>query len=382
MLLFSSSSLDRNIASVKWLSYAVVCLLNLNVMMSSFGKKHADRGYKSVYHGLIDLYYNGNPNPDYNVSLFITLAMGFVNVCGYITIASFLATTEVPLVVNLTDKVIKDAEYASPVRRSVFSLHILSLFFSDFSIATELFDSRLLISPSLPPHFSSSFLNVDFPPSCFHHLHVHPLVTAPQALPVSCSLPMVALGNCCRDSLHCHARRQLPRKDRLLPVHILVGGGLRPLVQSFAAQGHCGPHQPAGSEIRDYIRRGAHEIVSFFRACFVVHLCPHSYPYVFTVERHMPRTYCSRSTLSSISYLSYENRSFRNHVLLLACSVLGFFHSPFFSLLLLDIINNSSVLNDIMKSITIPLPALSMVLFTFIITVIVYAQFGRYRGEG
>lgn len=69
-------------------------------------------------------------------------------------------------------------------------------------------------------------------------------------------------------------------------------------------------------------------------------------------------------------------------MLLLACSVLGFFHSPFFSLLLLDIINNSSVLNDIMKSITIPLPALSMVLFTFIITVIVYAQFGRYRGEG
>jgi len=89
--------------------------LNLNVLMSSFGKKHTDRGYKSVYHGLYDVYFNGNPNPDYNVSLFITLAMGLVNVCGYITIAAFLATTEVPLVVSLMDKLIKDAEYASPV---------------------------------------------------------------------------------------------------------------------------------------------------------------------------------------------------------------------------------------------------------------------------
>lgn len=95
--------------------YALVCLLNLNVMMSSFGANHPDRGYASAYQGLVDLYANGNPTPAYNLSLYVTLGVGFVNACGYVTIAAFLATTEVPLVINLTDKATLEAGNAQPV---------------------------------------------------------------------------------------------------------------------------------------------------------------------------------------------------------------------------------------------------------------------------
>lgn len=214
---------------MKWLSYAIVCLLNLNVMMSSFGKKHTDRGYKSVYHGLYDLYYNGNPNADYNVSLFITLAMGFVNVCGYITIAAFLATTEVPLVVNLTDKLIKDAEYASPVSlvgedfglkvtHLCVELHacyfrILLRFLCFGSVApvrcacsVHVLHVRFLPSPSWPLFLPMFLPYMCTPPPCTP-------TTAPEALPVSPRVSLVALGHCCGDALHRHARRQLPRQD-------------------------------------------------------------------------------------------------------------------------------------------------------------------------
>jgi hypothetical protein len=57
--------------------------------------------------------------------------------------------------------------------------------------------------------------------------------------------------------------------------------------------------------------------------------------------------------------------------------VAGFYTAPFFTLMLLDIVNNSSVLQDIIRSITRPLPQLSVVFFTFIITVAIYAQFGE-----
>lgn len=75
--------------------------------------------------------------------------------------------------------------------------------------------------------------------------------------------------------------------------------------------------------------------------------------------------------------LSFFSRFFRNHVLLVGASVAGFYAAPFFTLMLLDIVNNSSVLQDIIRSITRPLPQLSVVFFTFIITVAIYAQFGE-----
>jgi hypothetical protein len=56
--------------------------------------------------------------------------------------------------------------------------------------------------------------------------------------------------------------------------------------------------------------------------------------------------------------------------------VLGFHSTPFFTLMLMDIVNNSQVLKDIIRSITRPLPQLGIVFFTFVITVVIYAQFG------
>jgi len=67
---------------------------------------------------------------------------------------------------------------------------------------------------------------------------------------------------------------------------------------------------------------------------------------------------------------------FRNHVVLMVFSVLGFNNSPYFTLMLLDIMNNSSVLGDIIKSITVPAFQLALVFYLFIVTVIIYAQFG------
>ena len=46
--------------------------------------------------------------------------------------------------------------------------------------------------------------------------------------------------------------------------------------------------------------------------------------------------------------------------------------------MLLDILNNSSVLQDIIKSITKPMPQLVIVLFTFAITIFIYAQWGAF----
>jgi len=57
-------------------------------------------------------------------------------------------------------------------------------------------------------------------------------------------------------------------------------------------------------------------------------------------------------------------------------SVLGFNKSPYFTLMLLDIMNNSTVLGNIIKSITVPAFQLALVFYLFVITVIIYAQFG------
>jgi hypothetical protein len=48
----------------------------------------------------------------------------------------------------------------------------------------------------------------------------------------------------------------------------------------------------------------------------------------------------------------------------------GFQSSPFFTLMLLDIVNNSSVLQDIVRSITTPARQLAIVFYTFVITVV------------
>jgi len=67
---------------------------------------------------------------------------------------------------------------------------------------------------------------------------------------------------------------------------------------------------------------------------------------------------------------------FRNHVLLMGASMAGFQSSPFFTLMLMDIINNSRILSSIILSITMPAEKIGIVFFTVICTVVIYAQFG------
>ena len=67
---------------------------------------------------------------------------------------------------------------------------------------------------------------------------------------------------------------------------------------------------------------------------------------------------------------------FRNHLILMYFSTNGVFDSGYLTLMLLDIINISPVLANILKSISGAIPHLSWVLYLFIITCVIYAQFG------
>ena len=67
---------------------------------------------------------------------------------------------------------------------------------------------------------------------------------------------------------------------------------------------------------------------------------------------------------------------FRNHVILVLCSVMGFQYTYFFTLMLLDVFSISSMLRDIIKCLTMPGAKLAMVFFLFICTFVIYATFG------
>jgi len=67
---------------------------------------------------------------------------------------------------------------------------------------------------------------------------------------------------------------------------------------------------------------------------------------------------------------------FRNHLLLQFISTQGFIQSEYFTLMLLDIVSNSSVLLSIIKSVTSPGVSLGMVLYLFICTLVIWASFG------
>jgi hypothetical protein len=67
---------------------------------------------------------------------------------------------------------------------------------------------------------------------------------------------------------------------------------------------------------------------------------------------------------------------FRNHVILQVFSILGFYDAKFFSLMLLDGMNNSSTLSAIIKSIISPGMSLMLVFYLFLISIVIYASFG------
>ena len=83
--------------------YALVVLLNLNIVMASYGKG-SNFGYVSIYRGL-----KGEVEDSYRFSLYLSLAYAVVNLAGYVVITSFLAMTEVPITIKQTDKAVAEA---------------------------------------------------------------------------------------------------------------------------------------------------------------------------------------------------------------------------------------------------------------------------------
>lgn len=67
---------------------------------------------------------------------------------------------------------------------------------------------------------------------------------------------------------------------------------------------------------------------------------------------------------------------FRNHLILVTFSILGFSNSTFFTLMLLDIVNNSHLLSDMFMAVMDPMPKLGLVLFFIVVVATIYAAFG------
>jgi hypothetical protein len=129
-------TMHTHFESIKLLQYALVVLLNLNVMLAGYGREtegseaptdggddggggdderrrleDADdfsvRGYKSPFSILAG---DEKVNPKYGGSLAITWILGISNFFGYFVIAMFLAVTEIPLVINTIDMGFEEVE--------------------------------------------------------------------------------------------------------------------------------------------------------------------------------------------------------------------------------------------------------------------------------
>eukprot|EP00615_Pteridomonas_danica_P005853 CAMPEP_0114339576 /NCGR_PEP_ID=MMETSP0101-20121206/7817_1 /TAXON_ID=38822 ORGANISM="Pteridomonas danica, Strain PT" /NCGR_SAMPLE_ID=MMETSP0101 /ASSEMBLY_ACC=CAM_ASM_000211 /LENGTH=2941 /DNA_ID=CAMNT_0001472581 /DNA_START=113 /DNA_END=8938 /DNA_ORIENTATION=+ len=249
--------LYRNLTSIKWSMYALVVLLNINIVMASYGKeKGKTKGYVSAA--------KGPASPEYTLSVVITWILGLINVLGYVVIVCFLAVTEIPIIIRQTDELVENA-LADPNIREYYDFGAFTWWF-----VTLIFNIMFIIMHS-----------ANYPNDTNPGLYLF--------LVFGINLPW---------TLSC---------------------------------------------VRNYILVPTTPRARFFVVIYDVALTK---PFL------------------------------RNHVLLMAASMAGFQSSPFFTLMLLDIVNNSSMLADIVKSLTRPLPQLGIVFYTIIITVIIYAQFG------
>jgi hypothetical protein len=92
--------------------------------------------------------------------------------------------------------------------------------------------------------------------------------------------------------------------------------------------------------------------------------------YIIVPTNNAQRTFCI------VFECAVTKPFFRNHLLLQFVSTQGFIQSEYFTLMLLDIVSNSSVLLSIIKSVTSPGASLGMVLYLFICTLVIWASFG------
>jgi hypothetical protein len=258
--------IHHNIVNIKWSMYALVVLLNINVVMASYGKGQP-YGYRSAWTGLME----GLEDSSYFQSLVITWVLGVINLLGYVVIVTFLAVTEVPIIISRLDE---------DVQKKVEDL--------------------------------------SFPESHYRDLNAFTW------------WGVTLIFNIMFQLMHQANHPENPNQD--LYLFLILGINL-PWTLS------C---------IRNYI------------------VVPNT-PWF--------RIFC-------ILYDTLVTKPFfRNHVLLMVFSVNGFINNYWFTLMLMDIMNNSKVLGDVLRSVTDNIVALGWVLYLFIVTVVIYAQFGLENFE-
>jgi hypothetical protein len=253
--------INHNIVNIKWSMYALVVLLNLNIVMASYGKGSTD-GYDSISDAVL----HGNVQDKYVPSLLISMVLAVINLCGYVVIVGFLGITEVPLVVQEIDDHVDECkasltmteeEYRDP---GAFTWWFVTLVFNVIFIIQH---------------------SANYPDN--------------------------------------------PNTDLY---YVLVFGINLPWTLS------C---------VRNYV------------------VVPDTRPW---------RIFC-------IVYdVLLKKPFFRNHVLLMICSINGFGASHYFPFMLLDILNISEVIANIVRSVTDNIVELGWVFYLFVITIVIYAQLG------
>jgi len=257
--------MHHNLTSIKMLQYALVILLNLNVIMASYGQDLSERhGYDSAAEASVG---TEDIRSRYRNSLYLTWALGIPNFVGYFFIMGFLGITEVPIIIRQIDDRIEH-----------YKMEVLD----DPDTPTRNPDAWTWWGVTLV--FNIMFIV----------MHIF----------------------------------NYPGDPDFTLYYVLVFGINLPWTL----------------------------------------LCVRNYIAVPDTER--ARWFC-------IVFDSIVTKPFmRNHLLLLQFSVQGFFNSEFFTLMLLDVVNISTTLQDIVKSVTKPAAQLGIVAYTFVITVVIYAHFG------
>ena len=247
--------IHKNLVSIKWTMYAIVVMLNLNVMMATHGAGKL-KGYVSAADGALD--------PVYRLSLAITYVLGIVNLMGYCIIVWFLSLTEIPSATQAIEehakKCIADPKCHKYTKLSAFKWWTLTLIFNVLFIVM--------------------------------HIANYP-------------------------------------GRRAWGLYLLLIFGI-----NFPWTLSC---------VRNYI---------------VVPISPQQRQFCIIFDVLVSRPF------------------FRNHLVLMVFSIIGFQHSPFFGLMLFDIFNNSRVLGGILQSMMRPIEKLGLVFYILICTTVVYAQFG------
>ena len=263
------SFISKNIGAIKWMMYALVVLLNLNVLMVSFGAEKTAEGYG---------YYNiaaaaADPGDKW-LSVYITLLLAIINLFGYLVIVCFIGVTEVPIMIREVD-----------AKR-------------DQALAVEGKRPRTRNPRAFDAWAVVLFFNIMF----------------------------VIMHN---ENYKQPADALVDKSQYRTNLYMFLFFGINlPWTMS------C---------VRNYI---------------VVPDTPPSRIFVIIYEVVLSKPF------------------FRNHVVLMCFSIIGFTNNEFFSLMLLDIMNNSLLLQNIILCVTVPGTQLLSVFYLFIVTAIIYAQFG------